>query len=81
MVWFSEDVLSLEMIFENFLLRLRHVPVEEGEEESTAHKGPRGANDGKDDEVSPSLHVSTSPLSWGRNRRTSFVCIIFTDTT
>ena len=31
MVWFSEDVLSLEMIFQNFLLRLRHVPVEEGE--------------------------------------------------
>lgn len=33
MVWFSEDVLSTEMIFDNYLQQLRNVPVEEGEED------------------------------------------------
>ena len=33
MVWFSEDVLSTEMIFDNYLQLLRHVPVEDSEEE------------------------------------------------
>ncbi len=33
MVWFSEDVLSTDMIFDNYLSRLRHVPLEEGEED------------------------------------------------
>lgn len=31
MVWFSEDVLSTEMIFENYMLRLKNIPLEEGE--------------------------------------------------
>jgi dynein heavy chain 1 len=34
MVWFSEDVLSTEMIFDNYLQLLRHVPVEDSEEEA-----------------------------------------------
>ncbi|XP_047532350.1 dynein heavy chain, cytoplasmic isoform X1 [Vanessa atalanta] len=34
MVWFSQDVLSTEMIFENYLLRLRNIPLEDGEEDS-----------------------------------------------
>ena len=33
MVWFSEDVLTTEMIFENFLQKLRSVPVEESDED------------------------------------------------
>ncbi|XP_078314970.1 cytoplasmic dynein 1 heavy chain 1-like isoform X1 [Crassostrea virginica] len=33
MVWFSEDVLSPEMIYENYLQTLRNVSLEEGEEE------------------------------------------------
>ena len=33
MVWFSEDVLTSEMIFENFLQKLRSVPVEESDED------------------------------------------------
>ncbi|XP_073960063.1 dynein heavy chain, cytoplasmic isoform X2 [Choristoneura fumiferana] len=34
MVWFSQDVLTTEMIFENYLLRLRNIPLEDGEEDS-----------------------------------------------
>lgn len=49
MVWFSEDVLSLDMIFDNFLLRLRNISIDEGEERPTAGK--------KDDILSPTLQV------------------------
>lgn len=35
MVWFSEDVLSTEMIFENYLARLRNIPLEEGDEDTS----------------------------------------------
>ncbi|XP_061172861.1 cytoplasmic dynein 1 heavy chain 1-like isoform X1 [Saccostrea echinata] len=34
MVWFSEDVLSPEMVYENYLRTLKNVSLEEGEEES-----------------------------------------------
>lgn len=33
MVWFSEDVLTTEMIFENYLQKLRNVAVEEADED------------------------------------------------
>lgn len=52
MVWFSEDVLSTEMIFENYMLRLRNIPLEEGDDDSFAKKG-----ENKDDNVSPTLQV------------------------
>jgi dynein heavy chain 1, cytosolic len=55
MVWFSEDVLSIDMICENFMLRLRNVPVEEGEEE-VASRARSGA-EGVEEEVSPSIYV------------------------
>ncbi len=32
MIWFSEDVLTTEMICENFFARLRNIPLEDGEE-------------------------------------------------
>ena len=32
MVWFSEDVLTTEMICSNFMLRLQNIPLEEGDE-------------------------------------------------
>ena len=49
MVWFSEDVLSLDMIFENFLSRLKNISIDEGEE---------GMGVGKKDALSPTLQVS-----------------------
>ncbi|KAK8783262.1 hypothetical protein V5799_015396, partial [Amblyomma americanum] len=53
MIWFSEDVLSTEMIFEHFLLRLRHIPLEEAEEEHAY----RGKKDAKEDALSPTLQT------------------------
>jgi dynein heavy chain 1, cytosolic len=59
MVWFSEDVLSTEMIFENFLSRLRHVPLEEGEEDVI-----RSGSDKKKEEVlSPTMQVQRDVAS------------------
>lgn len=55
MVWFSEDVLSTEMIFENFLQRLRNVPVEESEEDSSFSR--RGQKQEGEDEIPPTLQV------------------------
>jgi dynein heavy chain 1 len=51
MVWFSEDVLSTEMVFENFLCRLRHIPLDEGEDDFQRKSD-------KDEDMSPSLKVS-----------------------
>ncbi|XP_022254853.1 dynein heavy chain, cytoplasmic-like [Limulus polyphemus] len=56
MIWFSEDVLSTEMIFENFLSRLRNIPLEEAEEEQT-YKKKREGEALKDDLLSPTLQV------------------------
>jgi dynein heavy chain 1 len=53
MVWFSEDVLSTEMIFENYMSRLRNIPLEEVDEDSGF--GKKAEN--KDDIVSPALQV------------------------
>lgn len=54
MVWFSEDVLSTEMIFENYLSRLRSIPLEDGDEDFVGVIKP--AKD-QEEEVSPSLQV------------------------
>ena len=58
MVWFSEDVLSLDMIFEHFLTRMRNISIDEGEEEVRGRLqiGKR-ASTSKDDTVSPTLQV------------------------
>ena len=64
MVWFSEDVLSLDMIFEHLLTRMRNISVDEGEEEVRGRLqiGKRAARSSisKDDTVSPTLQVMKS---------------------
>lgn len=55
MVWFSEDVLSTEMIFENYMLRLKNIPVDEGDEEGFGKKG----SEPKEDLLSPTLQVGS----------------------
>lgn len=55
MVWFSEDVLSTEMIFENYLSRLRNIPLEDSDDDNVG--GNKGGQD-KEDELSPCLTVS-----------------------
>ena len=64
MVWFSEDVLSLDMIFEHFLTRMRNISIDEGEEEVRGRLqiGKRAARSStsKDGTVSPTLQVVKS---------------------
>ena len=64
MVWFSEDVLFLDMIFEHFLTRMRNISIDEGEEEVRGRLqiGKRAARSStsKDDTVSPTLQVMKS---------------------
>jgi len=68
MVWFSEDVLSVDMMCENFMQRLRNVPVEEGEEELTAMaRTAKAASSGSaaeaDEDIPASIHVSTTSVT------------------
>ena len=53
MVWFSQDVLSTEMIFDNNLLIMKRVPVEEVEEETRRIKPPGQTEDA----LSPTMQV------------------------
>ncbi len=52
MVWFSEDVLTLDMIFENYLATTRSMPIDDGDEGFT-----RTAS--KVDISSPTMQVYT----------------------
>ncbi|BES93792.1 dynein heavy chain [Nesidiocoris tenuis] len=56
MVWFSEDVLSTEMIFENYLLRLRNIPLEESDDDSLGF-APKKMQGEKEEGVSPAMQV------------------------
>ncbi|XP_034246586.1 dynein heavy chain, cytoplasmic-like isoform X2 [Thrips palmi] len=56
MVWFSEDVLSTEMIFENYMLKLRNIPLEESEDDSL---GNFKSSTEKDDDLQIQRDVST----------------------
>ncbi|XP_066464042.1 cytoplasmic dynein 1 heavy chain 1 isoform X2 [Eleutherodactylus coqui] len=55
MVWFSEDVLSTDMIFNNFLARLRSIPLDEGEDE--AQRMRKGKEDEGEESSSPMLQI------------------------
>ncbi|XP_021916198.1 dynein heavy chain, cytoplasmic isoform X1 [Zootermopsis nevadensis] len=59
MVWFSEDVLSTEMIFENYMSRLRNIPLEEADEDSGFGK----KSENKEDVLSPALQVQQEVTS------------------
>ena len=53
MVWFSEDIVSTEMIFSNFLTELQAKPIEEIEEES----GFRRKTAKGEETLSPAMQV------------------------
>uniref|UniRef100_A0A2P2HXP1 Dynein heavy chain, cytoplasmic n=1 Tax=Hirondellea gigas TaxID=1518452 RepID=A0A2P2HXP1_9CRUS len=59
MVWFSEDVLSVEMIFLNYLARLRHISLQDTDEDTIASlipsKALRSSQEG--DGISSALQV------------------------
>ncbi|XP_075700360.1 cytoplasmic dynein 1 heavy chain 1 [Rhinoderma darwinii] len=54
MVWFSEDVLSTDMIFNHFLARMRSIPLDEGEDE--AQRMRKGKED-EEESSSPMLQI------------------------
>ncbi|XP_074099131.1 dynein heavy chain, cytoplasmic isoform X3 [Cotesia typhae] len=62
MVWFSEDVLSTEMIFEHYLLRLKNIPLEDNDEDNNLTKKML-SGDNKDDTMSPGLSVQCEVAS------------------
>ena len=62
MVWFSEDVLSLDMIFENFLSRLRNISIDDSEEDVRSRLA-KGTSAGGKDELSPTMQVC---VCWGQ---------------
>lgn len=57
MVWFSEDVLSTEMIFENYLARLRNIPLEEADDDSLGFAPKKSQSEAKEEEISPAMQV------------------------
>ncbi|RUS77140.1 hypothetical protein EGW08_015096 [Elysia chlorotica] len=63
MVWFSEDVLSTEMVFENYLGGLRNVALEESEEDVRHSRNQGGAADNKEDDVSPTVQIQRDVVS------------------
>lgn len=63
MVWFSEDVLSTDMIFNNFLSRLRSIALDEGEDE--AQRMRKGTEDEGEEAASPMLQVTEHFLLLG----------------
>ncbi len=54
MVWFSEDIVSTEMIFSNFLTELKTKPIEEFEEDVGLR---RPTKKGEDNALSPAMQV------------------------
>jgi dynein heavy chain 1 len=54
MVWFSEDVLSVEMVFENFMSRLKNIPLDDSDDVDTYKIGKQE----QEEVVSPLLQVS-----------------------
>lgn len=57
MVWFSEDVLTSEIIFEHYLARLRHVPLEEGEEDTARTSSGKPGEKKIEEVLSPTIQV------------------------
>ena len=55
MVWFSEDVLSLDMIFDNFLSRLRDISIDDAEDDRSRFASSR---EKKTDALSPTMQVT-----------------------
>ena len=55
MVWFSEDVLTSEMLFENYMMKLRNTPLEDSDED---YKIPgMGAAPKEEEVISPTMQV------------------------
>ena len=74
MVWFSESVLSLDIIFEHFLNKLRNIPIDEGEDEARSwmSSAPKSPAVQKDKVLSPTLQVSSVVFNCGEHKTLGF---------
>ncbi|XP_078728003.1 cytoplasmic dynein 1 heavy chain 1-like isoform X1 [Lampetra fluviatilis] len=61
MVWFSEDVLSADMVFNQFLTRLRNVPLDEGDEDT--QRRPKVVEEEETEALSPMLQIQRDVAS------------------
>ena len=62
MVWFSEDVLTSEMLFENYMMKLRNTPLEDSDED---YKIPgMGAAPKEEEVISPTMQVQLTGYLW-----------------
>ena len=52
MVWFSEDVLTLDMVFDHFILKLKSIPIDEGEKDVRG-----GGGTSNQETISPIIQV------------------------
>ncbi|XP_040576126.1 dynein heavy chain, cytoplasmic [Lepeophtheirus salmonis] len=59
MVWFSEDVLSTEMIFQYYFNKLKSIPLDEGDDDFRLIGGPIGKSNASEgnDYISPTMQV------------------------
>lgn len=76
MVWFSEDVLSTDMVFNNFLARIRSIPLDEGEDE--AQRMRKGTED-EEESASPMLQVFIYIFLFSNPRKKENSCHFLTD--
>ena len=53
MVWFSEDVLTLDMVFDHFISKLKSIPIDKGEEELRGG----GSTSNHQETISPIMQV------------------------
>ena len=56
MVWYSEDLLTPEMVFENYMNKLKNIPLEDTEEDYKIG-GPTATKEGQEEIVSPTMQV------------------------
>ena len=56
MVWFSEDVLSLDIIFEQFITRLRNTSIDEDEKQHKVVAGDQQQHK-QEETTSPNMQV------------------------
>ena len=52
MVWFSEDILTLDMVFDHFISKLKSIPIDKGEEELRG-----GGSTSNQETISPIMQV------------------------
>ncbi|XP_026688130.1 dynein heavy chain, cytoplasmic-like, partial [Diaphorina citri] len=63
MIWFSEDVLSTEMIFENYLSRLRNIALDDIDDDSSLLITVDATGKAPDDVLSPALTLQQDVAS------------------